>query len=117
MPEPRRRLILAHGEKYITPIEKSFGGRAPEMPRTYGEARDHVKREIGTALAKFSALPSRKKFSDEAVLCLRLHPDMLAKSYDPEGIFGMVRDLENIGNFTLKVFSQNSAISLPLPGS
>lgn len=98
MPEPQRRLILANGEKYVAPIEKHRGRGPTEMPRSYGEARDLVKREVGTALAQIAALPARKRFTDEAVLCLRLHPDMIAKSYDPQGIFGLVRDLENVGS-------------------
>ncbi len=98
MPDPQRRLILANGEKYVAPVEKRSGFGPTEMPRSYGGARDLVKREVGTALAKFAALPPRKRFKDEAVLCLRLHPDMIAKSYDPQGIFGLVRDLENVGS-------------------
>ncbi len=98
MPNPQRRLILANGEKYVAPVEKRSGFGRPEMPRYYDEARDLVKREIVAALTKFAALPSRKRFKDEAVLCLRLHPDMIAKSYDPQGIFGLVRDLENVGS-------------------
>ena len=103
MPDPQRRLILANGERYVAPVEKRSGFGLTEMPRSYGEARDLVKREVSTALAKFAALSPRKRFKDEAVLCLRLHPDMIAKSYDPQGIFGLVRDLENVGsrNFRL----------------
>ena len=98
MPEPQRRLILANGEKYIAEVEKKPRGRPPELPRVYSAARDLVKGEITTALEKFAALPARKRFDDEAVLCLRLHPDMMAKTYDPAGLFGMVRDLENVGS-------------------
>jgi hypothetical protein len=98
MPEQRRRLILANGEKYVTPQIKSNPGRPPEMPRTYAEARELVKREVQTALEKIAALPESKKLEDETVLCLRLHPDMMAKTYDPKGIFETVRDLENVGS-------------------
>lgn len=98
MPEPQRRLILANGEKYISDVEKKPRGRPPELPRTFAAARDLVKGEVTTALQKFAALPTRKRFDDEAVLCLRLHPDMMAKTYDPAGLFGVVRDLENVGS-------------------
>lgn len=74
MPEPQRRLILANGEKYVAPIEKHRGGGPTEMPRSYGEARELVKREVGTALAPIAALPARKRLTDEAALCLRLQP-------------------------------------------
>jgi hypothetical protein len=98
MPDPQRRLILANGERYVAPVEKRSGFGPTEMPRNYEEARNLVKREVSTALAKFAALPTRKRFKDETVLCLRMHPDMIAKSYDPQGIFGRVRDLENVGS-------------------
>jgi hypothetical protein len=103
MPEPRRRLILANGEKYVTHEVKKSRGRAPEMPRSYAEARDVVKREVWTALEKVAALPANKKLEGEVVLCLRLHPDMMAKTYDPRGIFETVRDLENVGSRNYRV--------------
>jgi hypothetical protein len=98
MPEPRRRLILANGENYLSDVVKKRRGGPPEWPRTYTAARDLVKTEVTNALQKFAALPTRKRFDDEVVLCLRLHPDMTAKSYDPSGLFGVVRDLENVGS-------------------
>jgi hypothetical protein len=98
VPESRRRLILANGEKYVSDVEKIPRGRPPELPRTYDAARDLVKGEITTALGKFAALPTRKRFDDETVLCLRLHPGMMAKTYDPAGLFGAVPDLESVGS-------------------
>ncbi|MGC3990844.1 MAG: S8 family peptidase [Chthoniobacteraceae bacterium] len=62
-----------------------------------------MKAHIGQALDKLAALPSRKRFQDESVLCLRLHPDMIAKSYDPQGIFGRIRDLENVGSRNYRI--------------
>ncbi len=98
MPDPQRRLILANGESYAAPVEKRTGFGPAEMPRSYDEARQLVKREVGDALVKLASLPANKRFKDETVLCLRLHPDMIAKSYDPQGVFGIVPDLENVGS-------------------
>ena len=109
MPEPRKRLILANGEKYATHETKKGHGRAAPMPRTYGEARDVVKREVWTALEKIGGLPGSKKLEDEVILCMRLHPDMMAKTYDPKGIFGTVRDLENVGSRNYRVAAANVA--------
>jgi hypothetical protein len=109
MPEPRRRLILANGEKYVTHEVKKSRGRPPEMPRSYAEARDVVKREVWTALEKVAALPASKKLEGEVVLCLRLHPDMMAKTYDPRGIFETVRDLENVGSRNYRVAAADVA--------
>jgi hypothetical protein len=105
MPEQPRRLILASGEKYVKPAEKKGRGRAAEMPRTYEEARIHIKGQINSSLQRIAALPVSKKLNEEAVLCLRLHPDMTAKTYDPRAVFAQVASLENIG-------SRNYQISL-----
>src|SRR5262249_8412795 len=73
-------------------------GRSPEPPRGYDEARDLVKAGVRAALSDFEALPAAKKLADEAVFCLRLHPDATAKSYDPVAIFGEVPELRNVGS-------------------
>ena len=98
MAEPQKRLILANGESYTSQITVRRPGGPPDYPRSYDEARIHVKGEISKALDKFEALPAKKRFKDETVLCLRLHPDMTAKSYDPNVIFSLVPDLGNVGS-------------------
>jgi len=77
------------------------------MPRSYSAARDLVKTQVHTALDKYEALPRHQRFSDEAVFCLRLHPDMMAKSYDPTAIFKIVPELSNVGsrNYTVSATS------------
>jgi hypothetical protein len=109
MPEVQRRLILANGEKYVKPVEKSHAGRPPEYPRSYEAARDLMKREVNTALNQFNELPSRKRMKNEAVFCLRLHPDMTAKSYDPQFIFAEVPELENVGSRNYRVAADEIA--------
>jgi hypothetical protein len=90
MPEPVRRLILGNGERYAADIEKrSFGGPR-EMPRPFEEARNHLRNQTVMAMERFASLPIRKRLADEAVFCLRLHPDMIAKSYDPKAVFALV---------------------------
>ena len=76
MPSPNRRPILANGEKYAVLVEKKGGGGSKEMPRNYDVARDRVKEDITTALGALAGLPQHKRLKDEAVLCLRLHPDI-----------------------------------------
>lgn len=98
MPNPNKRLILANGEKYYERVRKASGGAPKEMPRSYDEARTLVKGELARAIEVVHSLPTTKRLGDEAVLCLRLHPDMVAKSYEPKGIFAKVRDLENVGS-------------------
>ncbi len=107
MAESQRRPILGNGEKYVEPVTRNKGGRPPEMPRSYSEARDLVKTQVHTAWDKFEALPRHQRFSDEAVFCLRLHPDMMAKSYDPTAIFKTIPALANVGsrNYTVAAAS------------
>ena len=103
MPEPQRRLILSNGESYARDIDKPGHSRPTERPRPYEQARELVKRDLTETLTQFGAMSARKKYDDEAVFCLRIHPDFIAKSYDPQGIFGLVRDLENVGSRKYKI--------------
>lgn len=100
MPNNQRRLILGNGEQYIEPIQKTITGRGTEPPRSYGEARDRIKSGVGAALKSFDELPQKKKLPDEAVFCMRLHPDVTAKSYDPSTIFNEVPELRSVGSRT-----------------
>lgn len=98
MADSQRRLILANGEQYIDSVEKKFQSRATEPPRSYGEARDLVKKEIQSSIQSFGTLPDSMKLPEEAVFCLRLHPDATAKTYSPESIFNDIPDLRNVGS-------------------
>lgn len=109
MPDPIKRLILANGEQYAAPVERRSGGGPTEMPRSYEEARELVKGQVQTTMVKFAALPPSKRLNDEAVFCLRLHPDMIAKTYDPKAVFALVRDLENVGSRNYRVASSEVA--------
>jgi Subtilase family len=104
MAESQRRLILANGENLVGVIPKPGGGGPTPLPRTYDEARERVVSQLTASLGKAISLPPTQKYPDEMVLCLRLHPDMLAKSYDPASIFIEVPELRNVGsrNWTTK---------------
>lgn len=98
MSDKSPRFILANGERFVTSITKKLGGGPPEYPRSYEEARVHLKDQIGASLDALHSLPPKKKTPGEAVLCLRMHPDMTAKSYDPQVIFQQVAGLEKVGS-------------------
>jgi len=98
MPDSQRRLILANGEKLVGVIEKPTGFGPTRLPRTYDEARDRIVGQLTGSLARAAALPQTKRYPEEVVLCLRLHPDMLAKSYDPGSLFVEVPELRNVGS-------------------
>ena len=92
------RFILANGERFVTDIKKKASGGPPDYPRSYEEARLHLKSQIGASLDALASLPSKKRTPGEAVLCLRMHPDMIAKSYDPQVIFQQITGLEKVGS-------------------
>ena len=98
MADNQRRLILGNGEYYVTDAKKPSAGRSTDPPRNYDEAREIVKAGVASALADFESLPPAKKLGDEAVFCMRLHPDAMAKSYDPVAIFREVPELRNVGS-------------------
>lgn len=109
MPELPKRLILGNGEQYVRPQQKKSHGRASPMPRSYAQARDRVLDDVQRALQDVRELPTEKRFPDEVVLCLRLHPDMTAKSYDPHGIFTAVPHLDNVGSRSYRIATQRVA--------
>lgn len=98
MPNEQKRLILGNGEKLVGITEKKGHGGRTELPRDYAEARDLVVNGVRGVLSHASALPRTRKYRNEVISCLRLHPDMLAKSYDPQEIFLQVPELRNIGS-------------------
>jgi hypothetical protein len=102
MADRQRRLILGYGERYVQGIEKPRPGRGTEPPRSYDDARELVKKGLTDALTEFRSLPKAKKLPDEAIFCLRLHPDATAKTYEPSAIFADVPELRNVGSRTYR---------------
>jgi hypothetical protein len=109
MADSQRRLILGNGQQYIQSVEKPGFGRSPEPPRTYDAARTLVKNGIGAALVQFDSLPAEKKLPEEAVFCLRLHPDSTAKSYAPVTLFQDVPELRNVGSRSYRTSAEKVA--------
>jgi hypothetical protein len=98
MPTDNRRLILANGEKLVGITEKIGHGRPSPLPRSYDDARDRVVEQLKTTLVKTTSLDHVHKYQEEVFLCFRLHPDMLAKTYEPEALFIEVPDLKKVGS-------------------
>lgn len=98
MPNEERRLILANGERLVERTDKTGHGRASDLPRSYDEARARVVADIGQVLQSASGLQSARRYPEELVVCFRLHPDMLAKSYEPDRLFIEVPDLRKVGS-------------------
>lgn len=98
MPNTTTRFILANGEKFVIPVTKKKGGGGPEYPRSYDEARGRLIQQVGLTLESLRSMPKHKRLPDEAVICIRMHPDLIAKSYEPEAIFQQVPFLEKVGS-------------------
>jgi len=98
MPSDNRRLILANGERLVGKVQKKGTGRASPLPRPYDEARDLVIRQTREMLRTAANISPNRKYPDELFVCFRLHPDMLAKTYEPDSIFVQVPDLRKIGS-------------------
>jgi len=109
MPDPQRRLILANGEQYAEPVSKPPSSRPTEPPRSYDEARTLVRNGLTSAIHDLRELPQQKRLPDEAVFCLRLHPDATAKSYDPIALFEEVPELDNVGSRNYRVSTDKVA--------
>ncbi len=107
MAKAKRRLILGNGEQYLQLVTKPSGGRSPEPPRTYEQARAVVRNGVAASLQAFDALPATKRVSEEAVFCLRLHPDATAKSYDPSALFDDAPQLRKVGSRTYRDATRN----------
>jgi Subtilase family len=98
MPTDERRLILANGEKLVDKTDKTGHGRPAPLPRLYDDARDRVVDQVKATLRGAEGLGITRRYKDELFLCFRLHPDMLAKSYEPETLFVEVPDLKKVGS-------------------
>ncbi|MGV3774508.1 MAG: S8 family peptidase [Verrucomicrobiales bacterium] len=98
MANEQKRLILGNGQQLVDKIEKRGSGGRSELPRDYGEARELVLNNVREILRQTAQLPKNRKYSNEIITCLRLHPDMLAKSYDPQKLFTELPTLRNIGS-------------------
>lgn len=88
--------ILGYGERLIEPIQRGMGGNEVIFPRTYDEARHHVRTQIETLESKIATIPTEKRMED-IVLTVRLNSKFLAKSYTPNTLFRDV-SFENIGS-------------------
>lgn len=98
MPEDNRRLILANGERLVGRVEKKGTSRPSPLPRSYDEARELVIGQTGEMLRSASRIADNRRYHDELFVCFRLHPDMLAKTYEPDSLFTVIPDLQKVGS-------------------
>ena len=97
MPIPNR-LILAKGEEYISPIVPGSGSGDKLYPRSYEEARGHVKGSLQRTLSELSEMPAKFKLRDEEVVTVRMNPDFTAKSYELSRVIKNDSGLTHVGS-------------------
>lgn len=88
--------ILGYGERLVQPTKKSGGGDKPQFPRTYQEARTHVKSQVNALLDRIKVLPESMRMG-EIVATVRLNSKFLAKSYTPNTFFRETK-IKNVGS-------------------
>ncbi|MFB6465401.1 S8 family peptidase [Cytobacillus sp. Hz8] len=88
--------IIGYGEKMIEPVTKKGGFGTPIFPRTFSQARNHIKNQVSVLKENINNIPEEKRM-DEIVVTVRLNEKFLAKSYTPNTLFKQAR-FENIGS-------------------
>ena len=101
MPGPN--FLLGFGERLTEPVRPG-GKRMDERPLPYviTEAREHLSPLVASVASAADALPEEACPNDHAVSVVTLHPQFIAKSYFPEGLFREV-GLEPVGSRAKKV--------------
>jgi hypothetical protein len=79
---PARRLILGNTDPLITGVDKPLGFGEKAFPRSYDETRNLLLPQVQDVRVKIERLDPIKRYTQEAVVCFRIHPDFLAKSYE-----------------------------------
>lgn len=82
MPGDPRYPLLGNGQNYIAPLQRPGSPSKLRFPRSYAEARDSLLGDLVSVRKRIESIPSSHRL-DEIVVCFRLLPQFLAKSYHP----------------------------------
>lgn len=77
--------VLGNGEFYIEGVTKKPGGFPVEFPEPYEVARARIRKSIQDVRSQMRKLPDQMRLP-EYVICLRLYPEFLAKTYYPKAL-------------------------------
>ncbi len=106
-------LILGNGEEYIEPVQKSGGPPTKEYRFTYEQTRLKLKDNIRVIRESAQRISPDYRMN-ELVLCLRILPEFMAKSYYPQTITTL-RGLKDIGSRSWNTTSSNKEGTDVLP--
>ncbi|MEO0796396.1 MAG: hypothetical protein AAFX93_14595, partial [Verrucomicrobiota bacterium] len=98
MAKQDRRPILAKGEELRRQFEPPKSPFKEPFVASFEEARVRVKKQLLESLDALANLQANRKIAGENILCMRLNPYALAKSYDPLAIFSASNGLKKIGS-------------------
>lgn len=90
-----KKPIIAFGESYSEPLEKSLGGGDKKRPHEYGEARENILKNI--SCIRESIETKKEIFLEEKILCIRMEPDFEAKSYMPNSFIYKIDNTDIVG--------------------
>lgn len=94
--ENERYWILGKGEEYIEPVKKLGRPIEKEYRFSYEEIRHRLKKDLKSVRETAKALPEKYRM-DELVLCVRMLPEFIAKSYYPHSVTN-VPGLKDVGS-------------------
>lgn len=89
--------LLGSGENLTSSVILPRGGKTPNPPYTFLEAKSRLTPQVQQAAADIAAIPSAACPHDYAVAIMTLHPEYIAKSYHPSRLLSTV-GLEAVGS-------------------
>ncbi len=94
--------LLGYGERLTQPISHRPGGARQTPPYSVSESVDRLMPMIRAAVRELDELPDAACPRGEAVAVVTLHPQYIAKSYDPSALLRAV-GLETVGSRPVKI--------------
>lgn len=97
-----KRLLLTNGESLIFPMREKSRRGSPAVPDSYNTHRICLKKQIEEQIQNIGRYSGELRLGDEMVMCARLFPDFIAKSYSPHGIIETFTGVKTIGSRNYK---------------
>lgn len=103
--------IIAHGELYVESIEKRSMSQPKKYPHEYDEAKNMILNDLCEVekIISNESINSTEVFLEEKIVCFRMEPKFEAKSYTPQSIISVSKDLELIGGRQYQIDEDTSA--------
>lgn len=83
----RPNYLLGYGERLTEPVEIKSGGGVKLLPYLFDEAKTRLGLMLNATVESIRSLPKSACPEGQAVASFTLHPEYIAKSYHPGGLF------------------------------